>query len=160
MTLRTQKSPPAPRLTQGSLFGPALTNQHRRHVGGAGDGGARARGVVSRGVWLLWHTCGGLCVCARGVRACVGVWRGRASALPLTRSCSRSLCAVMAKTPAKKAAKEGKKKSGHKKAKKESYGIYIYKVRAGGTRARAQRVAHTLPQGLTRRILARAARRC
>jgi hypothetical protein len=39
-------------------------------------------------------------------------------------------CAVMAKTPAKKAAKEGKKKSGHKKAKKESYGIYIYKVRA------------------------------
>jgi hypothetical protein len=36
----------------------------------------------------------------------------------------------MAKTPAKKAAKEGKKKSGHKKAKKETYGIYIYKVRA------------------------------
>ena len=44
-------------------------------------------------------------------------------------------CAVMAKTPAKKAAKEGKKKSGHKKAKKESYGIYIYKVRACNYRA-------------------------
>ncbi len=44
-------------------------------------------------------------------------------------------CAVVAKTPAKKAAKEGKKKSGHKKAKKESYGIYIYKVRACNYRA-------------------------
>ena len=63
-------------------------------------------------------------------------WRVRAwarasrPALLLTFKCA----AVMAKTPAKKAAKEGKKKSGHKKAKKESYGIYIYKVRAGETR--------------------------
>lgn len=34
----------------------------------------------------------------------------------------------MAKTPAKKAAKEGRKKTGHKKSRKENYSTYIYKV--------------------------------
>ena len=73
------------------------------------------------------------------VRACVRGVRGRAllngRAPHAFVVLALAACAVMAKTPAKKAAKEGKKKSGHKKAKKESYGIYIYKVRACNYRA-------------------------
>jgi histone H2B len=37
-------------------------------------------------------------------------------------------CDTMANTPAKKAAKEGRKKTGHKKPRKENYSTYICKV--------------------------------